>query len=99
MTSGVKGEIVSRALIASLVVLSVAIFRGDTVGRAQTDPFLSVYYNDNGAVSCRDYGTANGARLAAYEWWLLWFVSGAGHVRTIMRLPMTKTDAAGALQW
>jgi hypothetical protein len=90
---------VSRALVASLVVLGVVIVSGYAAGRAQEDSFLAVYYNDNGTVTCRDYGTANGARFATYQWWLLGFVSGAGHVRTAMKLPMTKTDAAGALEW
>ena len=53
----------SRALVASLVVLSVVIVSGRAVGRAQEDPFLALYYNDNGTVTCRDYGTANAAPL------------------------------------
>jgi hypothetical protein len=90
---------VSKALVALLVVLGIVIFKGYVVGWAQADPFLAVYYDDNRAVSCRDYGTANGARFATYQWWLLGFVSGAGYERTAMKLPMTKTDAADALEW
>ena len=46
---------------------------------------MTFYYNDGSAVLCRDYNTANGARLATHQWWLL------------MNLPILRTDVAGVL--
>ena len=88
-----------KALFVAIIGLGLMTFRVGLVGDAQEDPFLALYYNDNGAVLCRDYMTANGARFATYQWWLLGFVSGAAHVRSTMRLAMAKTDVAEALEW
>src|SRR3954454_9736864 len=93
-------SVATRVSVAFVVVIGGMIVSGHAAaGDTQADPFLAVYYDNNGAVSCQEYGIANGARFATYQWWLLGFVSGAGHVRATMKLPMGKADSAAALEW
>jgi hypothetical protein len=67
-------------LAAFLLTFLVAFGHAGTDARSrQEDRFLTAYYT-NEVVLCRDYETANGARLATYQWWLLGFVSGASYV-------------------
>ena len=86
-----------RLLGVSVLSFGLVISFGMKARSAQADSFLPIYYTDNETVSCRDYGTANGARLATYQWWLLGFVSGAGHVRSTIKLPVARIDAVSAL--
>jgi hypothetical protein len=63
-----------------MLAIALATATGQAnAGNAVEDPFLVDYYRDGTAVSCRTYLTANGARLAAYQWWMLGFASGARH--------------------
>lgn len=87
-----------RTVVPSLLALGLAVFSVGVSGNAQEDSFLTVYYNDNQAVLCRDYNTANGARLATYQWWLVGFVSGSAHARNNLKLPMARIDAARAIE-
>ena len=57
---------------------------------------MAVYYGDNQTVLCRDYQTATGVRVAMYQWWLLGFVSGAGHGRPMARVDVAKVLAMAA---
>jgi hypothetical protein len=75
-------------LLASLGVISV---RATSARSPQEDAFLTSFYADTQSVLCADYLTANGARVATYQWWLLGFVSGADRARTVKR-PMTRAD-------
>jgi hypothetical protein len=84
-----------RILAASILVFGLAV-GGSDARSPQEDPFLTAYYQDNQAVLCRDYQTANGARFATYQWWLLGFVSGAGHVRNAMNRPLAHVEVARA---
>jgi hypothetical protein len=59
------------------------------------DPFLTLYYGGE-VVTCREYWTANGARLATYQWWVLGFVSGASHVSG--KRPMPRLEPPRALE-
>jgi hypothetical protein len=86
-----------RTLAASILAFGLAVGQGTDARSPQEDPFLTAYYNDNETVLCRDYQTANGARFATYQWWLLGFVSGAGHVRGTMKRPLARVDVARAL--
>ena len=83
----------AAAVVASILVggLWAATVRG------QQDPFLTVFYGDDENVLCRDYQTANGARFATYQCWLLGFVSGAGHVSNVMNRPLARSDVARIL--
>jgi hypothetical protein len=99
VTLGMAGN-VTRVLGGSIVLLSAVLLTAGAVpGRAQSDAFLASYKDGNETVTCREYGTANGTRLATYQWWLLGFVSGASHVRASMKLLVTKTTTASALGW
>jgi hypothetical protein len=84
-----------RILAGSILTLGLAV-GGSDARSPQADPFLTAYYQDNHAVLCRDYQTANGARFATYQWWLLGFVSGAGHVRNATGRPV-RVDVARVL--
>ena len=85
----------TRIIPASLITLGLAFsLQGQT---APEDPFLMIYYNDTTTVSCRAYMTANGARRATYQWWLFGFVSGAGYMRSVVKLPVARIDAANVL--
>jgi hypothetical protein len=81
-----------RVLAASIIAFGLVIGQGTRARRAPEDPFLTVYYNDSKTVLCSAYQTANGARVATYQWWLLGFVSGAGHVRSTIHRPLTHPD-------
>jgi hypothetical protein len=85
-----------RILAASILAFGLAI-GGIDARSPQEDPFLTTYYQDNQLVLCRDYQTANGARFAAYQWWLLGFASGAGHVRSAIGRPLARVEVARAL--
>ena len=63
----------------------------------QEDPFLTAYY-ENMPVLCQAYKTANGARLATYQWWLLGFVSGASHVSGATKRSATSVDVNRVLE-
>ena len=86
-----------KLLGLSVLSVGLAITFGMKAHSAQADSFLALYYADNETVLCRDYGTANGARFATYQWWLLGFVSGAGHAHTTMKSPIARIDAVSAL--
>ena len=86
-----------RILAASILVVSATIVPGGSTRAGQQDSLLTLY-GATGMVSCRDFSTANGARRATYEWWLLGFVSGAGYARNSMGLPMAVTDAQAATE-
>ena len=88
-----------KLLAGSVLAFGVWGFSEGAVRSAQQDPFLTVYYNNGQAVLCREYNTANGARLSTYQWWLLGFLSGAGHARHDMKLPMARIDADEAIEW
>ena len=82
-----------RKIMAAVVVGSLiagGLWAATVSG--QEDPFLTDYYRDDVKVLCRDYQTANGARFATFQWWLLGFVSGAGHVSNATKRPMARTD-------
>ena len=66
-------------------------------GSRQEDAFLTAYYS-NTVVSCRDYLTANGARLATYQWWLLGFVSGANHANAAAERRTARVDVERILE-
>ena len=87
-----------RKIVAAAVVASVIVggLRAATVS-GQEDPFLSAYYRDDVKVLCRDYRTANGARFATFQWWLLGFVSGADHVSKTIKRPIAPADVARIL--
>src|SRR5688572_26234521 len=93
----VKEARVRRMLAASILVFATTIFSGGGTHAGQQDSLLALY-GATGMVSCRHFTTANGARRATYEWWLLGFVSGAGYVRSNMGLPMAVTDAHAATE-
>jgi hypothetical protein len=64
----------------------------------QADPLLTAYYADNESVLCSAYQTANGARFATYQWWLLGFVSGASHERNALKRPLARVEVARVLE-
>ena len=83
---------------ASILAFGLGADQRTDTGKPLEDPFLAAYYNEPTAVSCRDYQTANGARLAAYQWWILGFVSGANQARSAMKLSMARVDVARILE-
>ena len=91
----------ARVPLSVILVILVggfsALSRVDTRA-AQNDTFLPIFVN-TGAVSCREYNTANGARLSTYQWWLMGFVSGAGHVAQNGKAPIARIDASAATEW
>jgi hypothetical protein len=90
---------VKKLLAGSVLAFGIWAFSEGAARSAQEAPFLTVYYNNGQAVLCSEYNTANGARLSTYQWWLLGFVSGAGHARHDMKLPMARIDAGEAIEW
>jgi hypothetical protein len=70
-----------RSLAAPIIAFGLAIGQVANAMAPQQDPYLTAYYSENEKVLCRDYQTANGARFATFQWWVLGFVSGADHVR------------------
>jgi hypothetical protein len=87
-----------RIAAVSAAVLVCIVFYAGTFRAAQQDSFLATFESE-GTVQCSVFNTATGVRRVTYEWWLLGFVSGAGFVRGNVNLPMTKVDAAGAVEW
>ena len=77
---------------ASILVFGLGVQQRTDRGKAPEDPFLAAYYNEPTAVLCRNYQTANGARFATYQWWVLGFVSGVHQARSTMKLPMARVD-------
>jgi hypothetical protein len=86
-----------RILAASILVFALAISGSHAQVRPE-DPFLTTYYYSNQPVLCRDYQTANGARFATYQWWLLGYVSGVGHVRSATKSPLARVDVDRVLE-
>lgn len=82
-----------RILAAAILAFLLVIGRAAT-GSVQEDSFLTAYYADNESVLCRHYQTANGARVATYQWWLLGFVSGVSHERSTLKRPLARVDVA-----
>jgi hypothetical protein len=90
-----------RVLYSGLVVVGLVgglAARAGSKVAAQEDSFLAEYYADNEKVLCRDYQTANGSRFSTYQWWVLGFVSGAGHFRTAAKRPMARVNVARVLE-
>ena len=85
-------------LIASVLVIGLAVVSSRDVAGTQNDSFLPIFI-DTGTVSCREYNTANGARLSTYQWWLMGFISGAGHINQNAKRPMASIDASAATEW
>ena len=85
-------------MLASFLAVLLALGGTLHARSPQEDPLLTAYYNGNEAVLCRDYHTANGARFATYQWWLLGFVSGASHGSKTTKRPLPRTDVARVLK-
>ena len=81
-----------RSQAAPIIAFGLAIGQVANAMAPQQDPYLTAYYSENEKVLCRDYQTANGARFATFQWWVLGFVSGADHVRRTMKRPMARVD-------
>ena len=64
-------------MLAIMLAIGLALDQGTPRTSAVDDSLLGDVYEDEKTVLCRDYLTANGARLATYQWWLMGFVSGA----------------------
>ena len=83
-----------RGILAAAIFAFVLVIDRAATGSVQEDSFLTAYYADNESVLCRDYQTANGARVATYQWWLLGFVSGVSHERSTSKRPLVRVDGA-----
>jgi hypothetical protein len=86
------------ALQVAMLAIGAVVFSGSYARSAQSDSFL-VDFLRTGTVSCREYTTANGMRFVTYQWWLLGFVSGAGHASKNPNLRMANIDASAATEW
>ena len=89
--------VMRRARAASVLILVLVIAGGTRAQIQPEDSFLSDYYLDNETVLCRAYNTANGARFATYQWWVLRFVSGANHVNGAMKRSVPRVDVSRVL--
>jgi len=83
----------SSILVTALVLIGLE----PVSGRAQQDPVLPLFNTET--VSCRQYGTATGARLSTYQWWVKGFVSGAGYAIHTVKFSMAGIEAAAAIEW
>ena len=88
-----------KSLQASSIFVTALVLAGlePASGQGQPDPVVAVFNTET--VSCRQYGTATGARLATYQWWVLGFVSGAGYTIDAMKGSMAGIEASAALEW
>ena len=64
-------------MLAIMLAMGLALDQGTPRTSSVEDALLGDFYADEKTALCRDYLTANGARLATYQWWLMGFVSGA----------------------
>ena len=87
----------ARVLLAVVLMVGLTVLHTD-VESSQNDAFLPIFIN-TGTIYCREYRTANGARLSTYQWWLMGFISGAGHMNRNAKRPMASISTSGALEW
>jgi hypothetical protein len=91
-------RIMRRSVTALILAFGLAIGQIVTATAPQEDPLLTEYYYGDEKILCRDYQTANGARWATYQWWVLGFVSGADHAQSTGKRPGARANVARVLK-
>ena len=84
-------------MLAFMLALGLATSQDTRTTTAVEDSLLQDFYGDEQTASCRAYLTANGARVATYQWWILGFISGARAAQATTARPVPRAEVGRLL--